>query len=124
MYESDNLKEKELIKEYLKGLYKCFCMKRENFKDFNTNFIGIDDNYGEVYILTCKYCRKLWLKYYTVNENCSESGRWFRGIISQEIANNIEISNTLKILENLDWYIYGGSYYKKNFGISKGCINI
>jgi hypothetical protein len=59
----------------------------------------------------CRRCGRLWLHYRYENEAFSGSGRWFRGVISAEVAESIKAEDALELLTNLDWCIYGGSYF-------------
>jgi hypothetical protein len=94
-----------------------FCCSNPPFyaDDFHITEIGIDETYGrfgEVTIQTCKSCQSKWLRYFVEYEAFSESGRWYRGLISDEVANTGTPETAVEILEGLDWFIRGGSYFK------------
>jgi len=82
--------------------------------DYSREFIGVDETNGrfaEVSIDTCKYCGTKWINYFYEVEGFSKSGRWYRGIIGEEAAATISASNAAAWLEQLDQYMYGGSYF-------------
>lgn len=67
--------------------------------------------FGEVSVETCRACGRHWLRYFLEYEAFSKSGRWYRGLISEDVAHTVTPSSAVAILENLDWYFYGGSYF-------------
>ena len=73
--------------------------------------LGVDFNYGEVSINTCKKCKTKWLKYLIEEEHYTKSGRWWRVPIDISIANSLTAENAKELLESLDWSFIGGSYY-------------
>lgn len=82
---------------------------------FEIKSIGLDitnDRYGEVSLQRCRKCKSLWLVYFVEYEAFSKSGRWFRGLISEEDAKTMESEDAANYLEKIDWCFYGGSYFK------------
>ena len=57
----------------------------------------------------CRSCGRLWLRYLVEYEVFSRSGRWARGLISDEAAQTITPETAAPFLNGLDWYLYGGS---------------
>lgn len=51
------------------------------------------------------------MHYYVEFESFPKSGRWFRGLISDEILPLVEPETALTVLEKLEWYFYGGSFF-------------
>ena len=109
-------------------------MSKENCKchnppilylDYTKHFIGTDETngrFGEVTIEKCKHCNSLWLHYFVEYESFSKSGRWYRGLITQENSTNITPENSIDYLKSLEWHLYGGSYF--NATGKKGSGNI
>jgi hypothetical protein len=58
----------------------------------------------------CRFCGATWLhvKYET---SISHSGRWWRGIVSPEIAASATAENALDILDGLAWHLVGGGHF-------------
>jgi hypothetical protein len=67
--------------------------------------------YADVALETCKYCGAMWLNYHFEYEHQTASGRWYRGIISREVAQSVTPEAALATLEHLPWWMYGGSYF-------------
>jgi len=92
---------------------ECLCFSPPfEFKNFDERHIGTDDRYGEVSVHTCKKCGSTWLHYYLVHEAYTESGRWYRGLITEDMAGVMKPETAVSILENLEWHFVGGSYYR------------
>jgi hypothetical protein len=82
--------------------------------DFDSVEIGIDKSngrFGQVSIKTCRRCTRKWLDYHIEVEAFSESGRWYCGLLSDEAARMLTPEKAIAVLEDLDWYFYGGSYF-------------
>jgi len=100
------------------NLEKCKCLNLpidySNF--YSENFVGIDETngrFGEVTIQQCKSCNSFWIRYFVEYESFSKSGRWFTGIIKKENdIKEITPENSVEYIESLDWYFYGGSYFR------------
>ena len=64
----------------------CVCMTPPfHYSNFDSLWIGVDETngrFGDVSIKTYKKCNRKWLHYYVSYEGFSESGRWYRGVIS------------------------------------------
>lgn len=82
----------------------------------------MDSNFAEVSLLVCADCGQQWLRYFYENEAFTASGRWYLGAIHAEQAEHLNAENARIILENLDWYYYGGSYYGGKSGKTSGRI--
>jgi hypothetical protein len=89
-------------------------------------FVGIDETngrFGEVNIWQCQLCRRLWLHYFVEFESHSASGRYFMGLISQQTAESLSPDEAVEYLSDLDWHLYGGSYFYGKRGRSTNRIN-
>lgn len=97
------------------------------YEPFSSKWIGIDETdgrFGEVSIRQCHSCQRQWLHYFVEYEHLSKSGRWYRGIIDDEIAQVVTPENAVEILSNLEWHFYGGSYFFGKFGRSCGQLDV
>jgi hypothetical protein len=41
-----------------------------------------------------------------------ETGTWYRGLITEEMASSVRAENAIALVESLEWYFRGGSFYK------------
>lgn len=93
----------------------CNCNKPPfYYLDYNSIYLGTDDNYADITIDTCKNCGKKWLKYLIEEEHYTKSGRWWRAPIDSSIVNILTAENSKELIESLDWCFVGGSYYDGN----------
>jgi hypothetical protein len=60
---------------------------------------------------TCRACGRIWLTYGFEIEAFSKSGRWYRGLIAPDAARTVTAASAAALLESLDWYWAGGSYF-------------
>lgn len=94
----------------------CRCMTPPfNYQDFDSVTIGVDKTYGrfgEVSLETCRACRRKWLRYFVEYESFSKSGRWYRGLVSEEIARTVSPEKAIAILQSLEWRFAGGSFFE------------
>lgn len=94
---------------------ECKCMEPTNRGGFDSVNIGTDKThgrYGEVSIQTCNRCGSKWLYYFVEYEGFTASGRWYRGLISEEVARSVTPETAVAVLEDLEWRISGGSYFR------------
>jgi hypothetical protein len=93
----------------------CVCMHPPlDYRDYSSVPIGTDETKGrfaDVTIDTCKKCQSKWLKYQVEYAGFSRSGRWYRGQVPDEVARTVTPESAIAVLEKLDWYLYGGSYF-------------
>jgi len=102
----------------------CSCLKLpiEN-TNFASSILGVDNTngrYADVTVEQCKLCNRKWLRYFVEYESFTKSGRWYRGIVSDNDLLEITPENSIAYIEKLDWYIYGGSYFSSTGAIGKG----
>ncbi len=106
----------------------CSCYKPPFMADdYIIKDIGVDaaqSRNGEVSFQQCKKCGSHWVKYLYEQEAFSNSGRWFRGILSIEKSNTLTPENTVDYLETLDWYFYGGSFFQGQIRVGKGRLHL
>lgn len=77
-------------------------------------FIGVDKTngrFGEVTLKYCLHCRRYWLHYFVEYEVYRASGRYYMGLITPETAETITPETAVDYLGNLDWHLYGGSFF-------------
>lgn len=95
---------------------ECLCMTPPfDYRDFETTPLGVDETKGrngEVSVETCKACGSLWLRYFVEWEWFSESGRWYRGLVTSELVESLKPEQAPELLSSLPWYFYGGSYFR------------
>jgi hypothetical protein len=84
--------------------------------------LGMDENFAEISLLVCARCGQYWLKYFYEIEAFTASGRWYLGALKAEQVSAVNVKDARAILENLDWYFYGGSYYGGRSGKASGRI--
>lgn len=108
--------------------YDCLCMTPPfHHTDFDAVSIGIDDinnRFGEVSILTCKKCRRKWLHYFMEVEGISESGRWYRGLLSRRQAEEVRPGTAVGMLRDMKWHFFGGSYFRSTGIMREGPLII
>jgi hypothetical protein len=106
----------------------CICMKPPfHHADFDSTEIGVDKThgrFGQVSIETCKRCQRKWLHYLVEYEAFSRSGRWYRGLLSDELAKSVTPETAVEILEDQDWYFYGGSYFQTQGRMGSGRMRV
>jgi hypothetical protein len=86
-----------------------------DYRDYETVELGVDmtkNRGGEVSVETCKTCGRKWLRYFVEWEWHSESGRWYRGLVTDEMLESVTPESAAELLAGLPWYFYGGSYFR------------
>ncbi len=95
---------------------ECLCMTPPfNYQNFDTVSLGVDETKGrngEVTVETCKACGSKWLRYFVEYEWYSESGRWYRGLVTPEMLQSLKPEQAPELLSSLPRYFYGGSYFR------------
>jgi hypothetical protein len=119
----------ELLKEKIKlcadpnkapsHLDNCICLALplpfDHYQE--ERFVGQDDTNGrfsDIHTKYCRHCRRIWLHYFVEYENYSRSGRYFMGVITPEMESIVTAETAVSMLEQLDWHLYGGSYFGKS----------
>lgn len=89
--------------------------------------LGIDKingRFGEVELLKCHHCQRIWLRYFVEYESISRSGRWYMGILIGKEDEKITVETAVNVLEKMDWYLYGGSFFHTLGKRGKGKLQI
>ncbi|MBV8327694.1 hypothetical protein [Chryseobacterium sp.] len=106
----------------------CACEKPgSNYTEYRSSELGIDHTDGrdgEVTIQQCKLCQRIWIHYFVQHESFSKSGRWYKGIVSKKDRSQITPENAVEYLENLEWYVYGGSFFDDEVTIGSGKMTV
>jgi hypothetical protein len=102
------------------GCYLCFCTPYETLSDYRE--LGMDSSFAEVSVLVCRSCGQHWLRYFYELEAFTASGRWYLGPITPAQLSTLTAEGAKSLLEGLDWYHYGGSYYGGRSGKASGEI--
>jgi len=106
----------------------CKCMTPSPpYPEFEHVWLGKDTTqgrFGRVTIETCKECNRIWLCYEVEYPAFSKSGRWYRGIVSPSVARTATPESAVAILEGLDWYLYGGSYFESRGTRGSGTVYV
>lgn len=123
---SERVSLEEKVKKLL-GEPVCGCCSRVvgSFRWEKLKYIGNDDTngrYAYIELLRCKECQRYWLDY-SFDYTRSYSGRWFRGIIPENHIDKITVENAAAYLENLDWYMGGGSHFEGKIYYQQGAID-
>jgi hypothetical protein len=106
----------------------CVCFKPAyDYRDYVMRSIGIDPTnhrFGDVSILICQHCGAKWLFYQVEYEAFTASGRWFRGLLTDDAQAAITPPDAIPLLEQLPWYFAGGSYFQTIGKRSSGKISL
>lgn len=103
------------------------CTPPPHYTNFEHTFLGMDSTngrYAGVSLQTCIHCRRNWLVYFVEYESRTGSGRWYRGIISEKDRETITPETAVAYLEQVDWYLYGGSYFSSTGKCGKGKLYV
>jgi hypothetical protein len=84
----------------------------------------MDRNYAEITLLACPVCGQHWLLYLFELEAFTASGQWYLGAVNPEQAARLTASQAQAVLEGLDWYFYGGSYFGGRSGKTSGLLRV
>lgn len=97
---------------------QCICMEPPfHHTNFDSHSVGIDETNGrfaDVSMERCKQCGRRWLRYFVEYEAFSRSGRWYRGLMADEMAERVTPATAVSILESLEWRFCGGSYFNSS----------
>ena len=98
----------------------CFNVPYQNLSNYRE--LGMDRSFAEVSVLICRSCGQHWLRYFYEHEAFTASGRWYLGAITPEQLSALTTDKAKSLLEGVDWYYYGGSYYHGQNGKTSGGI--
>jgi hypothetical protein len=122
LYEVSRVVEKD--QDQPEQAASCGCFTEPNLFLENDRELGMDGSFAEVSLLTCSVCGQQWLRYFYEVEAFTASGRWYLGAITEEQVALLTDENAKAALENLDWYFYGGSYYRGKSGRTSGSLSL
>lgn len=98
-----------------------------DYRDFDmdpgTSRFQDDQQGGEITVEVCKHCGTKWLRCIVKYPAFTASGGWCRGLVSEGELSRITTSNARGFLEQLPWYIYGGSYFNSAGKQGQGTFN-
>lgn len=86
-----------------------------DYRDYKRRDVGVDASagrFGTVSIERCRHCGTAWLTYQLEQEWNPQSGRWYRGAISDARADTVTAEAALDLLASLPWHLRGGSFYR------------
>lgn len=105
----------------------CACEKpTSSYTEFRTSALGVDQTHGKdagVSIQQCKLCQRIWIHYAFHAALTSESGKWYKGIVSKKNRPQITPENALEYIESLEWYVYGGEIFGNTTAFGAGKID-
>ena len=94
----------------------CLCEKpTSDYTEYRSSALGTDTTHGrnaQVAIQQCKLCQRIWIHYCVEFEGSSDSGRWYKGVVSKKDRPHITPENAVEYLESLEWYVYGGPFFE------------
>jgi hypothetical protein len=110
------------------GRGECRCLTPPlHYANYRDRVVGTDPTkgrFGEVKVRTCVHCGRLWLHYLVEYEAFSRSGRWYCGVVSEEVARAVSPETAVEILESLPWHLYGGSYFDTTGRRGTGAVHV
>ena len=102
---------------------QCICLNLplpfDHYRDVKS--LGEDKTngrFGIVSIRECLHCKRLWVYYFVEYEVYSRSGRYYLGLITPDMVEKITAETAVDYLNNLDWTLYGGSFFNNKTGRS------
>ena len=102
----------------------CGCLESPIGRGMHVKELGMDSRFAEVSVFQCRDCGRHWLRYFYEVEAFTRSGRWYLGCVTPEQFDGLTVENAKGVMEALDWYLYGGSYYDGLTGRTSGEINL
>lgn len=102
----------------------CGCLGSPHHRRLVEKELGSDKHYAEIALLSCPLCGRRWLRYFYEIEAFTSSGRWYLGLLNSEQTEQLTEENARSIMEQLDWYFFGGSYYQGKAGKTSGKISL
>jgi hypothetical protein len=88
--------------------------------------LGVDSTngrFGEVDLWRCKRCGRYWLRYQVEYEAFTGSGRYYMGLITPDSASTLSADEAIPYISQLEWHLYGGSYFNGKKGRSTKRVN-
>ena len=94
-----------------------------DYRNFQSNYVGMDNHYAEIQIDQCKECGNRWLKYLIEEEHFSKSGRWWRIKLTDDSV-KIDKEDARRFIERQTTCFIGGSYFGHSGRLFEGKIEI
>jgi len=92
---------------------------------YEEKFVGVErSHYGDVSLRTCTRCQGIWLHCLLEYEMHTGAGRYYRGLISPEVATQVTPDSAVSVLESLEWCLYGGSWFGHSGRRSAGPVTV
>ncbi len=102
----------------------CGCLENPIGRGIHVKELGMDSRFAEISVFQCRDCGRHWLRYFYEVEAFTRSGRWYLGCVTPEQFAGLTVENAKGVMEALDWYLYGGSYYNGLMGKTSGEIQL
>ncbi len=104
---------------------KCACLDGDfSQHHFDEAPLGSDRHLADVALRRCRRCGRHWLSYHYEEEGRTSSGRWFCGLVPRGTESSLTAENARALLESLDGYFRGGSYFGGNVSLAKGKLRL
>lgn len=100
----------------------CDCLANPQDHLVVSKELGMDSRFAEISVLVCQDCGQHWLRYFYEVEAFTASARWYLGPITAEQSSALSAEEAKSVLEGLNWYFYGGSYFYGRSGKTSGPI--
>ena len=111
--------------KFLEAPCKCYTPPLD-YRDYVITEVGTDFSknlYGEVTSEVCKHCGTIWIKYLFECEGFTESGRWYRAVITKKNLRGFTPEQAIDHISNVGWHLYGGSYFRSSGKVGSGRIS-
>ena len=95
-----------------------------HYKDFETVYLGEDDNFASVTIDRCRLCGQKWLKYLVEEEYYTKSGRWWRVPVGPDKVETLTANNAKAFIASSKWCFGGGSFYDGKIHLTEAPIRV
>lgn len=95
----------------------CVCMNPPlHYDDFEIDPVSDsfheDANGGEITVEKCRHCGTKWLCYFVEYPAFTSSGRWCRGVVTDDELSRLGTEMVLSCLGGLPWHLYGEATLK------------
>ncbi|MEZ5115846.1 MAG: hypothetical protein R2737_06220 [Candidatus Nanopelagicales bacterium] len=104
---------------------ECDCVLAIHRVDLlDREYLGMDDDFGEVSVETCRHCGTRWVEYLLEDEYETASGRWWRAPFDPADGPRPTTLTARSYLESRDWRIVGGSAWGGRVHVVRGPVTI
>lgn len=112
------------IEQVPRGRPACGCLHAPGEQLSVRRELGMDSAYAEATVLACRACGRHWLRYFYEHEAFTGSGRWYMGHIPTSRSLALAAGEAKRVLERLEWYHVGGSYFGGRVSQGRGKITV